>query len=718
MVKINLMRLCVLAVVVLFGTSVSAQTVIWGAGASVGVADGEFQNNFVQAGSFTAGDNPTAWTALSVSQSGGTVTPGAAYWTRSLIGYSQGAYWSGTTPITSPSQANGVAIFDSDFLDNAGTAGAFGTGTSPTPHRGELISPRIDLTGYTDSALTVRFYSLYRNFQINELSVSLSVDDGQTWVETVDWRALQPNLTQGFVNTSFTAATQGVAILNQCRIRFTFDNDYYFAIIDDVSIEVANAFDIALGGPEPGSNLLIGSGDNVKVGGHPFNPLLRVLNTDPTAGSNDLREWFWGAKVVNRGAEDLLPANNPKLFVQIDYVDPLTGNVTAAVYMDSVDLDTLVAGDASGETNIEYLSDLNFIQTYGEGQYNVTYWAAHDGPDGDPTNDTARHNFTITGGAPLGNYVSKARLSANDGRVFASRGIFPGGNPPSAFEYGSVFFFPRGASDTITIDSIDFRYRLSGTFSGAATQTLFCNIYQMDASQSATLNNTSLLTQVGIAPVSLNGLGTTTAAGDFGLTTISGFVDASTGGPMPGLVDNGFYYVSILIQPSATGGAATFTGNDVPLIGADENNFYMNAALTRVDSVINPSPLRLTDAAGVESWFWTGFGADLIPSLGLHLGINPQFPVATETVWATEGAELNVYPNPVADVLNIEFSLEQSEDVTYILTDMTGRVVNMIKSNNVTNEVQTMNMSNLSAGVYLITALTEKGSSTKKFIKQ
>ena len=39
-----------------------------------------------------------------------------------------------------------------------------------------LISPRIDLTGYTDSALVVKFYSYYRQF-----SVSLSVDDGASW---------------------------------------------------------------------------------------------------------------------------------------------------------------------------------------------------------------------------------------------------------------------------------------------------------------------------------------------------------------------------------------------------------------------------------------------------------------------------------------------------------------------------------------------------------
>ena len=52
---------------------------IWGAGAAVGASDGQFANPFVEAGSFAAGDNPTSWTALSVFEASGSVTPGAAF---------------------------------------------------------------------------------------------------------------------------------------------------------------------------------------------------------------------------------------------------------------------------------------------------------------------------------------------------------------------------------------------------------------------------------------------------------------------------------------------------------------------------------------------------------------------------------------------------------------------------------------------------------------
>ncbi|BDS10502.1 T9SS type A sorting domain-containing protein [Aureispira anguillae] len=709
------MRLSALVIACFFAVgTTNAQTKVWGVGSGTGVAEAEFQNNFVQAGTFAAGDNATAWTALSINQSTGAVTPGAAYWTRNLTGYSQGAYWSGTTPVASPSQANGVAIFDSDFLDNGGVAGAFGTGTAPTDHRGELISPRIDLSGYMDSALVIQFYALYRDFQIGELSVAVSVDDGQTWAATEDFRSAIPDLTQGNARVLFAGVTAGVANLSQCRIKFVFDGNYYFALVDDVTIEVAPTYDISMGGPEPGVNTLTGSGDNAKIGGNRYNALDNIVH------ANDLREWFWGGKVTNFGAVDIVPQDSAAMYVSIDFTDAVTGATTAGVYLDTVYMDsTIKAGDAAGVTELNYLKDIAFINTHGAGDYTVTYWASHKNADGNNNNDTTRHVFTITdGGGALGNYMSKVRVDATDGGVRATSGTFPGGGPFSAWEFGSVFFFPRGASDTVSIDSVSFRYRLTNGFSGAATQTLFCNIYQMDASASYRLNDAALLTQVGVAPVTLSGLGSTVAAGDYGLTTISGFVDASSGGAMAPLVDNGFYYVSILTSPSLTGGSATFDSDDVPWYGSEDgSNYYMNAAMTRVDSVINPSPLSVTDNAGTATWYWTGFSSGSIPSLGLFLGVKPVNPVSVSTVWETEGANLSVYPNPAREVLNIHFTLEEADDVMYIVTDVAGRVINVTESGNVTNDTYVLDVSNLPAGVYMVTAKTSKGtSSTERFI--
>lgn len=209
----------------------------WGAAANLGTSEGQFATPFIQ--STTASNyDPNQWTALSVNETNGTVLPGAAFWTRSILGYSQGAYWGTTVPINSPSQANGVAIFDSDLLDNAGVAGAFGTGTSPSIHRGELISPRIDLSNSINSAVTIEFYSHHRMFQVQELSVSISIDDGLTWAETIDYQTASANSLsdEEWLRINFENALIGVTNASQCRFRFAFDGEYYFAMVDDVTI--------------------------------------------------------------------------------------------------------------------------------------------------------------------------------------------------------------------------------------------------------------------------------------------------------------------------------------------------------------------------------------------------------------------------------------------------------------------------------------------------
>jgi hypothetical protein len=65
-------------------------------------------------------------------------------------------------PIASVTAANGFIIFDSDYYDNGGTPGAFGSGIYPSPHNGELMTDMIDMSAYLDIALT--FNSYYRTF--------------------------------------------------------------------------------------------------------------------------------------------------------------------------------------------------------------------------------------------------------------------------------------------------------------------------------------------------------------------------------------------------------------------------------------------------------------------------------------------------------------------------------------------------------------------------
>ena len=106
---------------------------------------------------------PTTWTNSTAPW----VYRGASTSPNNTVG-GQGAYSginnspASNSPIASATAANGFIIFDSDFYDNNGTAGAFGTGMYPTPHNGDLRTDMIDMSSYADVMLT--FNSYYRTF--------------------------------------------------------------------------------------------------------------------------------------------------------------------------------------------------------------------------------------------------------------------------------------------------------------------------------------------------------------------------------------------------------------------------------------------------------------------------------------------------------------------------------------------------------------------------
>jgi hypothetical protein len=155
---------------------------------------------------------------------------------------SRGAYNAAQTPISSPTAANGFFIYDSDFLDNAGVAGAFGTGVSPTPHESWLVSPSFSTVGSSDIVINLNTY--FRRFQ-GDAYVLLSIDGGSTWGDSVtimdtDFGVNLANSVDGVVNSKVNF----MANQANCKIAIYFDgitngDGYYFVTVDDISIAEA-----------------------------------------------------------------------------------------------------------------------------------------------------------------------------------------------------------------------------------------------------------------------------------------------------------------------------------------------------------------------------------------------------------------------------------------------------------------------------------------------
>jgi uncharacterized surface protein with fasciclin (FAS1) repeats len=77
-------------------------------------------------------------------------------------------------------------------------------------------------------------------------------------------------------------------------------------------------------------------------------------------------------------------------------------------------------------------------------------------------------------------------------------------------------------------------------------------------------------------------------------------------------------------------------------------------------------------------------------------------------------AAMNIYPNPVADILNVETSSLDLNDAVFRVYDLTGRVMKTVKEN---TETFNINVSDLENGVYLLEYLNSGKRYQKRFVK-
>jgi hypothetical protein len=204
-----------------------------------------------------AGGIPAGWTQQGFSGSALTPNSSAIFEYRgpgtsptSDTG-SRGGYSGLRLPILSPTAANGFLIFDSDFLDNAGVDGAFGTGTAPAPHMARLTSPALNLSSVT--APVLRFNQFYRKFAgapgyTTATFVVISTDGGVTWPDTIQFNTgnvLAQN-SATLRNNQQQLFLPSLGGQSNVKIQFLFWGDYYFWMLDDIVLEQSLSNDLAL----------------------------------------------------------------------------------------------------------------------------------------------------------------------------------------------------------------------------------------------------------------------------------------------------------------------------------------------------------------------------------------------------------------------------------------------------------------------------------------
>lgn len=348
------------------------------------------------------------WTTVGIS-SAEPDSAANALWTWTANGsLSNGAYWGNNSAIQSPSVSNGAVGFNSDFLDNGGNAGSFGSGLAPGPQTSELISPIMDCSG--NNAVFLRFHQYFRNYQATT-SIAISGDGGVTYDTTY---VINEEIA---LNNSTTALSiqlidiSSVAANNpNVRIKFIFEGNYYFWLIDDVELITPPPHDLVLG--------------DFFYPASAFAQPASQIATDSFGFSCD---------IINRSGE---LSNN----VTVD-VSVIRASNNAVVYTDQVVLDQLLPGvDTSVVFDKLYAPDLSV------GDYVIRYELGADEEDVNPTDNT---NTNESG---LFRVTSSLFSMDDDGATIALR---PGGNPD--YIIGAVYRMSPVSTETYRATKATFQ---------------------------------------------------------------------------------------------------------------------------------------------------------------------------------------------------------------------------------------------------------------------
>ncbi len=98
---------------------------------------------------------------------------------------------------------------------------------------------------------------------------------------------------------------------------------------------------------------------------------------------------------------------------------------------------------------------------------------------------------------------------------------------------------------------------------------------------------------------------------------------------------------------------------------------------------------------------------------------NPISGIAREDGLSKRTISSTVYPNPISSILNIDYNLKQSSNVSIVIRDLTGKAVaTLVNAEQKVAGDYTISMEtfNLAAGVYLYTIETETESHTNRFV--
>lgn len=663
-----------LFVALLFVQLGSSQNVIWG---GPGDANGEFDGGL------------NDWTSISVSPD----TINAQWIWEADAKADRGAYSGNSSVLFSPSASNGAAVFDSDFYDNDGIGGNFGNGIAAATQKGELMSPEFSCAG--NDEVWVKFYQSYRNYK-SGTSLVVSNDGGDTWSPPFNFNtevALNASTKTNsvlFVNISEYASNQ-----ENVRIKFVFDANYYFWIIDDVSI-------------------LDGLNADPRITRNWYSP----VNYRTPAYLSKNKTFDFKMEAMNfGGAKDMSGVT-----AKVSLVKAASGTV---LFEESQTFDMTIKLDSANEVILDTakidFSSYTSPEVMDTGLYNVIYELDYSDA-ASVFGKKVVHYFRIMPGVneeytideSNNEFVSvTARLSYDDGSF--GRGV--GWQGGSTADVPLYFVSQYKTGDWVESDAVDIRaIELDQRVGKVGSSDLFNYPFEMsmflladtvaeDFSNFANGEDNGIIID-GVTNTNLEYLGSASEAVenadafDFNSFPVT---DSEGENDFVSLIPNKRYLISTFFDASETDYFRIGTDNGEPL---DEQ---FNSE-TRYSYGENIRALRYYPGDGWAT-YTSSYGT-------WQLGMTTQL---VRNVTSTEDLlpenTVVLANNPVKDNLTVNINFENTVDkATMAIHTVNGAIIDMRSISNLKQDTQTFNTGNLPQGSYIFTIFTKEKVLSKKFV--
>ncbi|MCB0707723.1 MAG: T9SS type A sorting domain-containing protein [Saprospiraceae bacterium] len=324
------------------------------------------------------------------------------------------------------------------------------------------------------------------------------------------------------------------------------------------------------------------------------------------------------------------------------------------------------------------------------GLHTGTYTLTQDNVDDNPDNNVQTFTFEMTENV-------WAKHVAWDDATRPADANWEDPNEGWSWAYGNEYYCVNG--DNLYFETITFTVEESD---GGSGNTVFLKIYSWeDENADGLVNPDERGNALGLVTYVTTGTEDRTTPITLPITTLAGE-------QIP--LESNTRYLAVIEY-------ITDTPGDELLFGVSEVNDY-SAQVFRSETIGLPRYAGVLGVNGdldVEDYSTVGFGADIVPAIAVTLG----FLEDVNSTQLSEANTINLFPNPAQQILNVDLDLVQNmEQVDLFVTDITGKIIQVKRMENIQRQQVELNLEGMSNGTYFLQVVTNQGVRTQTFVIQ